>query len=65
MKILLFTFLVGLCIGVFGCEMHPASKHGEEGEEVAPNVSSEHHEFVQPEASNPNPPAFFPTPESD
>jgi hypothetical protein len=63
MKILSLTFSMALCIGAFGCEMHPASKRTTNSEET-PRASSEQQKTTQPEAVNPNPPSYFPTPKS-
>jgi hypothetical protein len=62
MKILSIAFSIAFCIGSFGCEMHPASKPAVNGEET-PQSSGE--ETTQSEAVNPNPPSYFPTPNSN
>ncbi len=58
MKILLFTLSIILCVGGFGCEMHPSSQDTKKSEQSESNFLSE------PEAVNPRPPSFFPTPKS-
>jgi hypothetical protein len=63
MKILPFTLALALCVGGLGCEMQPLPKQAN-GDGKAPKVSSELRRSLQPEAANPNPPSFFPTPKS-
>jgi hypothetical protein len=58
MKILSLTFSIALCIGSFGCEMHPT-----DGDEK-PRGSGEQQKDARPETVNPNPPSYFPTPKS-
>lgn len=64
MKILLLTFGLALCLGGLGCEMHPSPKQAGNDDGNAPKGSTELRKSLQPEAANPNPPSFFPTPKS-
>jgi len=64
MKILPFTLALTLCVGGLGCEMHPATKQAGDDDGKAPKVSTELQRSLQPEAANPNPPSYFPTPKS-
>ena len=64
MKILPFTLALALCVGGLGCEMQPLPKQAGNGDGNAPKVSTELQRSLRPEAVNPNPPSYFPTPKS-
>ena len=57
MKILRYLLVLALCVvGGLGCEMHTAP----ERDQKAPDSTKP----LRPEAANPNPPSYFPTPKS-
>ncbi len=64
MRILPFTLALALCVGGLGCEMQLVPKQAGNGDGEAPKVSTELQRSLQPEAANPNPPSYFPTPKS-
>jgi hypothetical protein len=65
MKIRLFTFASLVCLGGFGCEMHPVAEEGGTGAQQRPKGSAELQRALEPEAANPHPPSFFPTPQQE
>ena len=65
MKIRLLTFAAALCALSFGCEMHPVAEEGEPGVKEQPKATAELEKALAPEAVNPHPPSFFPTPQAD
>jgi hypothetical protein len=64
MKLILLILALALCVGGFGCEMHPVLKQPGNNDEKAQKASTEPQKSLQPDNPNPNPPQFFPTPKS-
>ena len=61
MKILRYLLVLALfVVGGLGCEMHTAPERAGNGDQITPNSKKP----LQPEAANPNPPSYFPTPKS-
>ncbi len=61
MKILRYLLVLALSVfGGLGCEMHTTPEHAGNSDQNTPNSTKP----LQPEAANPNPPSFFPTPKS-
>jgi hypothetical protein len=65
MNIRLLTFASALCALSFGCEMHRVADEGETGVKERPKAAAELEKALAPEAVNPDPPSFFPTPQAD